>query len=251
VVKLYASAEYDQALAALGMAEDAQARMYRALCLLALGRQPEAQTVLQGLVAAAPEFVADATEVPPRFLTLFTETRRQVIPDILRRAFAEARQSYQAKAIEQARPEFERVVTIASSADIRDLEVVADLRALAEGFIDLATARTAMPPAEAAPPRDEAPRAPLRRATTPPVPIQQAIPKWPTNLARVTTTLIGTVRVQVDQNGTVTGATMTKSIHPLYDVRVIAAASGWSYRPATVDGSPVGSEAQVDIRVTP
>jgi protein TonB len=251
VIKLYASAEYDQALVALGTAEDAQARMYRALCLLALDRQPEAQAVLQALVTAAPEFVAEATEVPPRFLTLFTETRRRVIPVILRGIFTEARQNYQAKAIERARPEFERVVAISSSADVRDLEVVADLRTLAEGFIDLAGAPSAKPVAEATPPRAEAPTAPVPRTTTPPIPIQQEIPAWPANVARLTAPLTGAVRVQIDRNGAVTDATMIKSIHPRYDGRVLAAASRWSYRPATVGGTPVESETQVDIRVIP
>ena len=41
---LYASAEYDQALTAIGDSQDPAAQQYRALCLLALGRQADAES---------------------------------------------------------------------------------------------------------------------------------------------------------------------------------------------------------------
>ena len=228
VLELYASAEYDQALTALGDAGEPSARLYRALCLLGLGRQPEAKAVLEGLVAAAPEFTVSAEEVPPRFLALFTETRRQLLPAVLLRLFSEARERYQAKAYEQAVPPLEQIVRISSQADVRDLEALSDLRVLAEGFVDLAKAPR-VPPAvvAAAAPAAGAPRPAVRPTTTPPAVVRQEIPPWPTDVTRPTAPATGTVRVQVSKTGSVISATMVRGIHPRFDARVIANPRFW------------------------
>ena len=66
VRQLYAAAEYEQALSILGNAEAPAVQQYRALCLLALGRQEDAKGVLEALVAASPEFTIPAEDMPPR-----------------------------------------------------------------------------------------------------------------------------------------------------------------------------------------
>ena len=51
---LYASAEYDQVLALLDGSNNKTAHFYRALCLLALGRQLDTQRAVESLVASDP-----------------------------------------------------------------------------------------------------------------------------------------------------------------------------------------------------
>ena len=253
VYKLYASAEYDQALAILAQSTEPEAHLYRALCLVGLGRHDEAQTALQGLVNADPEFEVSSEEVPPRVLKLLVETRRQLVPGIVRRMFTEARERYQADQYEQARPLFERVVAVSSHADIRDIELAADMRVLAEGFLDLIkTPRTgaAATMAIAAEPPASASAAPGRNVT-PPVVVKQILPAWPSTLAPVTVPTTGAVRVQISKTGTVTGAAIVTRIHPQYDSRVLASARSWEYKPATMNGVAVDSESVVQIRVNP
>ena len=143
---LYASAEYDQALSVIGNSQDPAAQQYRALCLLALGRQADAEAALERLIASAPEFTLSAEDMPPRFITMFAQQRREIVPGVLRKLFAEAREDYRAKAYDRALPQFKRVLALSSEAEVRDAEGVDDLRLLAESFIDIATASEAPKP---------------------------------------------------------------------------------------------------------
>jgi TonB family protein len=85
----------------------------------------------------------------------------------------------------------------------------------------------------------------------PPVAIKQNMPRWnpPDAMARDASS--GAIRVQIDATGRVTGATMARPIHPLFDVLMVDAAKGWRYRPATRDGEPIPWESVVTIRVEP
>jgi TonB family protein len=258
VYKLYASADYEQALTTLGSSEEPSAQLYRALCLLGLARQDEAAKVLKTLVGAVPDFTVSAEDVPPRFMALLTETRRQIVPALLLRLFAEAREQYQAKALDGALPRFEKIVAISSQPDVKDIEAVADLRTLAEGFIDLAKAPRAVEvrdpaPKPAAAPAAGATAAPTRAVvlSTPAVALKQAMPAWPNDLSSFTASVNGAVRVQISKTGKVTNATMIRGVHPRYDRLVLAATQYWEYKPATMNGNPVDSESLVEIRVNP
>ena len=77
--ELYASAEYDLALSVIGDSQEPAAQQYRALCLLALGRQADAEAALKRLIASAPEFTLSAEDMPPRFITLFAQQRRKLV----------------------------------------------------------------------------------------------------------------------------------------------------------------------------
>jgi len=146
VEQLYASPHYEQVLALLDGSNDRTAHLYRALCLLALSRQLDSQRAVESLVTAAPEFTISAEEVPPRFLMLLTETRRALLPGLLRKLFAQAREQYQAKAYDRAVPIFERILNLSETEDLRSLEDIGDLRVLSEGFVDLAKTPQAPPP---------------------------------------------------------------------------------------------------------
>jgi TonB family protein len=49
----------------------------------------------------------------------------------------------------------------------------------------------------------------------------------------------GTIEIDIDESGAVAGARLVRSIHALYDARLLDAARRWRYRPATRDGAPV------------
>lgn len=252
VRQMYASADYEQVLSMLGNAEEPTAQQYRALCLLALGRQEDAKGVLEVLVAASPEFTISAEEMPPRFVTLLSQTRQRLLPAILRRLFAEAREQYQAKAYDRALAQFEKLVALSSEADIRDVDGISDLRLLAEGFVDLAKAPQASKPqvtaSVAAPPT---PNPAVRSTTTPPVAVKQEMPPWPAEAGNIAFPMVGAVRLRIDSSGRVTSATMVKSIDSRYDTRLLAATRFWEYTPGTVNGVSIESESVVEIRVNP
>ena len=254
VRNLYASAEYDQALSLLGEAQDPAAQQYRALCLLALGRQADAEAALERLIAAAPEFTLSAEDMPPRFVAMFAEQRREIVPGVVRKLFAEAREDYRAKAYERALPQFKKVLALSSDAEVRDEEGLDDLRLLAESFIEIAAASESPKPevaASAAPAAAPAPAAPatVRRPTLP-VAIRQEMPPWPSSVP-VRAGLSGSVRIKINSSGKVTSATMVRNIEPRYDGRVLAATHFWEYKPATDNGVPIDSESVVEITINP
>ena len=96
---LYASAAYEEALAALNRlrasgvtAEDGSAvEQYRALCLLALGRPAEAQDAIAAMVTASPWYVPAETDASPRVRSAFSDVRRRVLPTIAQQTYADAK----------------------------------------------------------------------------------------------------------------------------------------------------------------
>ena len=250
VRELYDAAEYEQALAALGTADDPDAQQYRALCLLALGKQDQAEASLQALVTASPGFVVSAEEMPPRFVALLGRVRRQLVPTMLRRQYNEARALFQKKAYEDALAAFEQVMALSAPDDIRSAEGIEDLRLLAAGFVDLATsARSSAAPAAAR--AAATPSAPRTVTTTPPVARRQVIPPWPGEAGQALMTRTGAVRVTIGSTGRVLSAAMVRPIHPAYDRRVLEAVRLWEYTPAMLNGVAVESESTVEIRVQP
>jgi hypothetical protein len=63
----------------------------RALCLIALGRADAAEKEIAVVVAANPFFMPDPGEVAPRVVAMFAETRRKLLPQMIRRLFGDAR----------------------------------------------------------------------------------------------------------------------------------------------------------------
>ena len=142
---LYASAAFDEALAVLANATSPDGYHYRALCLLALGRVVDAERELVGLVTVSPTFVVPDEDVPPRFVALFIEAKRKVIPALARQLFAQARQNFEDKSYQQALEGFERVSALATDRSLSDAEGMKDLALLASGFVDLARSSIASP----------------------------------------------------------------------------------------------------------
>jgi tetratricopeptide (TPR) repeat protein len=261
---LYNNAAYQDALAALKdpavQATNPEVHQYRALCLAALGQVAEAQAEFETLVAVDPFFVLDPREFAPRFVVMFNETRRRLLPDEVRRAFAEARNYFQNGDQGQAKRRFNEVRRLLDDAMLTTDQNLRDLRVLADGFADLLNAeRPASPSARSTPANvpvaPGAPPATVERrtsVTSVPIAIRQQLPEWrPVDANSANRTLSGAVKVIISPEGRVTSAVMLRRIHPFYDRAVLDAASGWLYKPATLDGKAVASEKIIEIELSP
>jgi TonB family protein len=246
---LYAAAEYDKALEVVSSLDGIEAQQYKALCLLALGRQADANTAIEALVTAAPTFTPSADDAPPRFVELVSKVRQKLLPTIARRAFNEGREHYTTKQTDEAVTQFSLVLTLLSDPAFTDTNAKQDLETLAKGFIDLANAAAPPKPVVVAPPPAAAPpvKTPVAPKVTPPTALSQAVPAVPADIAsRIVAKLV--LVVQIDEMGRVTATTVKESAHPRYDRMVTQAARDWKYTPATRDGVPVPSEQVVTIQ---
>ena len=168
--QLYASAAYDEALAMLdrlksgGASDPAAASLieqYRAFCLLAVGRQPDAERAMESLVAGDPTFRPDDA-VSPRLQSVFRDVRKRTLPVVVRQRYASAKASFDQKAYQAAADQFDAVLRLLEAPDVVAADpALADLRTVASGFRDLAKAAAAPPAPPAASP---AAAASLRRA---------------------------------------------------------------------------------------
>ena len=141
---------------------------------------------------------------------------------------------------------FKQVLDQLSDADLSaaaNQPPLADLRTLAVGFYTLSEKATPLPappppPVVASPP--PAPRPSIYTGDEPnvvaPVVVRQQIPNF---IGTVTASRAGVVEIIINEKGTVDAARIRTSLDPSYDERVISAAKGWVYKPATVDGVPV------------
>ena len=255
---LYVAASYEAALAAMpeGLSTTAgtELEQYRALCLLALGREADAKATIERLVKAHPTFVPPADEVSPRMRTLFTNVRNALIPAIAKQAYAEAKVAYEAKDREAARAGFQRTLDLIDSVPEDSRGSLADMRLLAADFRELTTARPAAATETPGPvvpaPVPEIPAA--AGAFVPAVALKQELPPWnPLDPVSRRTEYVGLLQVQIAPDGRVTLARMLKTSHPSYDIAVLREAKRWLYKPATRGGQPVASEREIEIRLRP
>ncbi len=149
-VGLYASAAYEDALAALDKmtgagaagsspADRASVDHMRMLCLLALGRTAEAEQAVVSLLDQQPTYRLSEDDAAPRVLRLFNDVRQRALPDVVRRRYREAKGLYDAKQHEQAATAFAVVRDLLADPDLATSTdpTLADLTNLAEGFADL------------------------------------------------------------------------------------------------------------------
>lgn len=298
---LYADASYDEALTVLKSSDAAEAHQYRALCLIALGRTQEAERALEAFINAAPTYAIDAADLPPRMVAMYTQTRRRIIPSVVKRMFTEARADFQAKNMTGARDKFEKILTLTQDPAMANSADAVDLQLLVASYIDIVKnsaptpvqanapvivgtfaapapiasgssnvtatspassgARTAVLPASAttstamattpATAMTSSPGAAMPAAATrqvvPASTIRQNFPAFTTTgSARP---MSGAVRLTIGADGKVSKAVMEIPIEPRYDARVLAAARGWLYKPATLGGEPIQSEKVVHINI--
>ena len=257
--ELYRSAAYDEALGALEdlatgeetaeTAEATEVQEYLVLCLVALDRKDEAHAAMAALVTADPSYTMSDAEASPRVRTMFADVRRELLPGVVQRAYAEAKASFDRKD-PKAPAQFDRVLALLKDPILADNAALADLATVANGFRELSTARVAAPPAPvpnaAAPARTAVPAPPIAPVLVPPVAISQPVPIPQIREEREWS---GEVEVTIDANGRVTEARMTTPIHPVYDQQLLRAARSWTYKPALRDGFPTVSVKQITINV--
>jgi TonB family protein len=255
---LYAAANYADALKLLDSAAGAattEARQYRALCFLALGQTAEAEREAAAVVEADPFFKPDEDEVAPRVIDLFAGARRKLLPSIIRTTFDDAKLLFSAGHRERARARFEDVLRLLDDPVLETNTVLADLKIVAAGFVDLAASTPAPAPpvlqAAREPAPAAAPAAAVARVTVIPAEsIQQTLPSWqPRDPFASGRDFVGAVRVVIDETGRVATATIERSIHPEYDRLLLAATARWRYKPATQNGVQVPSDKVVEIRL--
>lgn len=269
---LYASAAYDEALKMLeglldgsvSLEERQAISMYRALCLVALGRAAEADRTIEALVTQDPLYRPAMDDLPPRMRTSFVETRRRLLPSIVQRQYGDAKAAYEREEFRQAADAFSQVLEALADPDIAaaaSQPPLSDLKVLAAGFHDLAMKELELPPAPVAAPMLIAPAVaakPVRDYTrvysaedpdvAHPGIVRQAVPAFPGKVAQPA---MGVLEVLVDAAGAVESARMRVPVHPVYDSIVTSAAKRWRYQPATVDGVPVKFVKRVQITLTP
>lgn len=260
----YAAAAYEDALASLDRAAgDSSARrveveQYRAFCLIALGKMPDAERAVAALVDADPQYKPSPSVASPTVLSLVADMRKKELPGVARRLLEAGRAAFKEKDYEKAQQQLEILLELLEEPAASDLPGSGDLRLLAESFVTLAdaSARENGPNAEAMPASASAPAAaappPVPDVLTEPVPLQQAVPQWiPPNPTAAARAYDGAIRVLIGVDGRVKSATMERPTYPSYDVRLLQASREWLYKPATRNGEPVESERVIPIQLRP
>lgn len=266
---LYASARYDEALAVLNdlRPSDASAaaadrksiEQYRSLCLLALGRGSEAESAIAAVVTADPSYLPGEAEASPRVRAAFSDVRRRLLPEIASTRYTEARASFDRKDHALAVKQFRQTISLIEDPDMGGK--LADLRTLSAGFLDLALAAMAPPPAPArseiatTPPAPVVPRPDPNRIYTmtdpevnAPATIRQEMPRL-TPAMKMQAKDRGAIEIVIDELGRVTFAAIRATVHPMFDADLLSAARDWRYQPATLMGKPVKYRKMIQINV--
>ena len=290
---LYATAAYDEALAILDLLKSAEPSVqdrreieqYRALCLLALKRQSEAERAIEALVAVDPFYRPGEGDAAPWVRASFASVRRRLLAVTAQRHYVEAKALFDKKEYGKAAAQFNRVLAMLEDPDVGPVEdntTLADLRTLAQGFLELcqnaltkeaATERPsegAAPQAPAAPPpaptvQPAAQGVPPPSADTsttasplriysvadadvvPPTTLFQRLPPWPAGFPRFVVAPRGVLEIVIDESGLVESVVMVESLHPKYDSVLIEAARTWRYMAATRDGRAVKYRRRVEV----
>jgi hypothetical protein len=266
---LYASAEYERALTALGDLRSSpdsgglvEVDRYRVLCLIALGRATEADKVIETIVTGDPLYQPAAADAAPRVRAAFTAVRRRVLPTLVRGLYANAKAAFDRKEFPEAAAGLEKTLRVIDEVDTGNQDL-GDLRVLASGFLDLSRASLAKVQAPASPAPALSPPTVVNNikepAITPAAPlpfsnvvaIRQPLPPLPFSLAKTSGEYRGAIELDIDEAGNVVVARLLQSVHVLYDPILLKAASDWKYEPARIDGRPTGGKKRVEIVVRP
>jgi tetratricopeptide (TPR) repeat protein len=260
---LYAQASYEDALVQLNGVTDAgvenQVDQYRALCLLALGREREAQASLERIVVRAPLYTVKADDASPKLVALFQQVRQRTLPAAAKDLYAKARASFDGKRFAEARTQFEEMLEVLKETTVGDSSSpIADLKQLGEGFLKLTNAE--LTPAEPAQPPPAAVRvAPAKAAfytpgdadVVPPVEVVRDLPPWNPPPTLSNWTYRGKLQIDIDEKGLVERAMLIEAIAPPYDSRLIAASRAWKFQPATKDGVAVKYRKIITVVLQP
>jgi TonB family protein len=268
--ELYASADYEGTLAALGRltvdtktdtATTLEIERYRALCLIALGRTAEADRAIESIVTMNPLYSLSPGDAAPRIRTAFADVQRRILPGLVRGWYADGKAAFDRKAFPEAVDKLSTIIAVMDNPEtLASVGDLADLRTLAEGFLELSRARlhdspeppTAAPVAEAIRSAEPPPVA-ATPADSDPVALRQDFPPWigAAGGPLFTGEYSGAVDIDIDERGAVVGAKIVDSIHPIYDNELLSAARRWLYQPARRNGQPVRAQQRVNVVLRP
>ena len=282
VQALYGSAAYEDALAAMpapGAGATREMEQYRALCLLALGRQNDAAAAVDRITSMDP-LEGPGSDTPPRLQAMYTEARVRLAPGLARGAYADAKAAWEKKDVNAAHAAFRRTLDLIAVLPDSAAAGLADLRELVSGFLQLtaagiggptgtrtapagAPAAPAGPPAtpaattaagapETAPAADSTASAALEADWRGPVAVRQDMPIWqPPDAASRRREFRGRLRLLIDETGRVAEVKVVRPSHPAYDAAIARAARQWTFTPASRGGRPVSSEKDLDVYLKP
>jgi TonB family protein len=278
---LYEAAEYDAALVALrgidsGPVTSEQTRdraMYRALCLLANNHQSDAEAAVEELLQSDPLFTV-GVNASPRWRAIVDGVRDRIRPTLVQKHYSKGRALFDRHEYRAAREEFTVAQRLAEQgADKNGSSSIADLRTLATEYGELSR-RMLASPSLVAQPMDSTPSssaaafdkaasptfnaspgaAPASVGISPPVPVRQDIPPWPSALTSTMRNRAGPLtcelEVAVSENGDVSSVKLVKGIHPAYDSLLLAAARRWKYQPATRGGKALPFVKRLVFNIT-
>ena len=186
--------------------------------------------------------------------------RRRLLPEIVGTRYAEARASFDRKDHTLAVQQFRQTISLLDDPDMGGK--LADLRTLSAGFLDLAIAAMAPPPAPAKPAIATPPPAPAVQQPDPnriytmgdtdvtaPAIIRQEMPRL-TPAMKTQARDRGAIEIVIDELGRVTFAAVRASVHVMFDADLLSAAKEWRYQPATKAGKPVRYRKMIQINVS-
>ena len=263
---LYASGNYEDALSRLAQAPGdvaiGEVDEYRALCLLALGRSSEAQHTLEDLVAREPMFKMSDTDISPRLVTMYRDTRKRLLPTAARDLYTKAKADYDKKDFPTSSEEFRKLLTLLGDEDLAGTNSpVADLKILAEGFLTLSdgeVAAAAKQTAAAAAPPEPPPSATAPKVYTEddkqveaPVAVSVPYPAWKPARADASREYHGSLRIVIDATGHVESATIVTSVTTSYDPLLMEAAKNWTFKPARLNGAAVKYTKVIAVVLSP
>jgi len=81
-----------------------------------------------------------------------------------------------------------------------------------------------------------------------PVPVKTPPPDYPNDLRRQGVSGVVAVTITIDETGSVTSSTVSKSSNPDFEAPALAAVKKWKFKPAQKDGAPVKMKVTIPIR---
>ena len=265
---LYTAANYEDALVVLSRLDSPSSQpsdrmainQYRAFCLLALGRMNEAERAIEAVLSVDLLYRPSDAAMSPRLRSAFAGVRQRILPSIVQLEYTRAKTAFDREDFPSAIAQFERVLRALADPDLGAAAAIpplADLRVLAAGFRDLSIKAAAPPPQPPPPPPPVVVAAApaikgiysgTEPGVLPAVTVRQKLPPFAgESIARRD----GTLELIISEAGEVESAVMRSPITPRYDSIVLAAAKGWKYSPATLNGTPVRFRKIITISIKP
>jgi tetratricopeptide (TPR) repeat protein len=248
---LYESADYEEALQLLNRYADETrdppaaprhdiADEYRALCLLALNRQDEAELVLARILAHNPFYVPSLSDPAPRFRSAVVKARNDVTPLVARRIYDEAKAAFDRRRYNEATAALEQLLRVVQydglNADV--VNGLSELARMSRNLLEVSRhSQTVYMAGDA--------------GVQPAQAMSQIVPDPSVISKRITSPRSGTLELVIDPSGAVESATLSAPIHPDYDRLLLEAARSWTYRPARLDGRSVLWRTTVTIQLAP